>query len=94
MQYSVLQMRFTVAQTITTSIRLPVQLRKQLEMVSRLKNEGKNGMIIEALKNYFQKFEKLDLVQEARRQSLLASKNDKDGSLPWEDNLDIDDWKR
>lgn len=83
-----------MSQTITTSIRLPVQLRKQLERFSCLKNEGKNGVIIEALKNYFQKFEKLDLVQEAKRQSLLASKNDKDGSLPWEDNLDIDDWKR
>lgn len=82
-----------MAQAVTTSIRLPVSLRKQLEKVSRLKNEGKNSVIIEALINYFKKMEKMGLIKEARRQSLLASKKDKEDPSLWEENLDLDDWK-
>lgn len=82
-----------MAQAVTTSIRLPVSLRRQLEKVSRLKNEGKNFVIIEALIGYFKQIEKAKLIKEARRQSLLASKKNEGDVAIWEENLDFEDWK-
>ncbi len=82
-----------MSQSITTSIRLPANIRKQLEKVSRLQNEGKNNVIVTALKSYFEKLNRERLSKDARSQSLLASKKDGDDTSLWEKNLDLDDWK-
>ena len=82
-----------MAHGITTSVRLPVGARKQLERVSRKFNKGKNGIIIEALNDYFHKMRRIALEKEAKTQSLLASGQDIADSAAWEENLDFDDWK-
>lgn len=84
---------FFMSQAITTSIRLPYQVRKRLERVSHRFNKGKNGIILDALKDYFQKIEAASFKEEAKRQSLLASRKDREEASIWEDNLDIEDWK-
>lgn len=78
-------------QSATTSIRLPVDIRKQLERASRRAGSGRNSIVIAALKDYLQKLNSDDLAREARRQSLLATENS-EASL-WEANLDLEDWK-
>lgn len=82
-----------MTQAITTSIRLPQQIRRELERVSHRLHKGKNGVILDALRDYFDKIEKTSLKQEARRQSVLASNGDQKESFLWEENADFDDWK-
>jgi len=80
-----------MSQAITTSIRLPVDLRKKLDQVSRKTEKGKNGIIVEALKDYFEKIQIFSLQSEARKQSLLASRQSNPETLLWEKNIDWED---
>lgn len=82
-----------MTQAITTSIRLPSQVRKRLERVSHKLSRGKNGVILDALEDYFAKIEAVPFKEEAKRQSLLASGKDKEEAPIWENNLDFEDWK-
>lgn len=75
---------------ITTSIRLPPDLRHQLDSVSRTLHRGKNWIITKALEEYLEKLNQNVLIEEAHRQSLLASKNDENGD--WEQNTDTTGW--
>ena len=82
-----------MASSITTSIRLSHELREALDQAARHLRRGRNSLITEALRTYLTSLRRQDLVDEARRQSLLASTRDV-GKHPgdWEDSMDEADW--
>lgn len=75
---------------ITTSIRLTPETRRELELASRFLNRGKNWIVNEALQTYLARLS--SLMQEAKRQSLLASKNAHAETDLWEQNADTQGW--
>lgn len=79
-------------QGITTSIRLPIKLREKLDKVSHALHRGKNWIITKALEEYLSKLNQSNLVEEARRQSILASRKDKKKDHSWENNADTSGW--
>ncbi len=76
----------------TTSIRLPANLRSELENASVKLHRGKNWLIIRALENYLNSLKKSSLKAEARRQSLLVSEASDDSEI-WSQNTDTSDWQ-
>lgn len=81
-----------MAHTVTTSIRLPPNIRNELEMTSHKLHRGKNWIIIKALEMYLAKVNLMTLKEEARCQSILASGADTKESEDWENNTDISGW--
>lgn len=82
-----------MARTIITSLRLSPDLKAQLEQAAQTLHRGKNWIIVQALQDYLTKVGDRFLIEEARRQSLIASKHTCKEIAVWEDNLDLDDWK-
>jgi len=80
-----------MSQGVTTSIRLSNELRSHLEKVAQSVHRGKNWIITKALEEYLDKIEKNSLLEEARRQSLLASQSDQKMD-DWEQNTDTSGW--
>ena len=81
-----------MTKSITTSIRLEVGLSKKLEKVAHDLHRGKNWLISEALRIYLEQLENQNLNLEARKQSLLASKQKNLDSDLWEVNSDDEGW--
>ena len=77
---------------ITTSIRLEASLSEKLKRVAHNIRRGKNWIISEAVRRYLEQLESSDLVQEARRQSLLISKEKSLDKDIWEINSDHEGW--
>ena len=77
---------------ITTSIRLELSLSKRLEKAAHNLHRGKNWLISEAVRKYLEQLENPNLVQEARKQSLLASKQKNKDTDLWEINSDQEGW--
>jgi predicted DNA-binding protein len=77
---------------ITTSIRLELSLSKRLEKAAHNLHRGKNWLISEAVCKYLEQLENPNLVQEARKQSLLASKQKNKDTDLWEINSDQEGW--
>ncbi|WP_341789686.1 hypothetical protein [Rickettsia endosymbiont of Polydrusus tereticollis] len=83
-----------MTKSITTSIRLEVDLSKKLEKAALDLHRRKNWVISEAIRIYLKQLENSNLVGEARRQSLLVSRQknlDPDADL-WEINSDQERW--
>ena len=78
---------------VTTSIRLEVSLSEKLEKAAHNLHRGKNWLISEAVRRYLEQLENPNLIQEARKQSLLVSSKQKnqDADL-WETNSDQEGW--
>lgn len=74
----------------TISIRLPAELRDQLEKASHALHRGKNWIIKEAVQEYLVKHGHATLAEEARRQSILASQSEAD--KPWDEDVDTSGW--
>ena len=81
-----------MTKSVTTSIRLEVSLSKKLEKVAHDLHRGKNWLISEALRIYLEQLENQNLNLEARKQSLLASKQKNLDSDLWEVNSDDEGW--
>jgi predicted DNA-binding protein len=81
-----------MAKAITTSIRLEPDLREKLEKAAHNLHRGKNWLISEALRRYLEQLESSGLAQEARRQSLLASKFHHTDWELWEADAEHEDW--
>lgn len=81
-----------MTKSITTSIRLESSLNKKLEKASHNLHRGKNWLISEAVRMYLEQLENPNLVQEARKQSLLVSKLKNLDSDLWEVNSDQTGW--
>ena len=58
----------------TSSFRVPDELRLRLENAARRMNQGKNWIINRALEDFLNRHAREGLCEEARRQSLLASR--------------------
>ncbi|MBV8801564.1 MAG: hypothetical protein JO131_01115 [Gammaproteobacteria bacterium] len=80
-----------MTKSTTTSVRLPSQLVDQLEYASSSLHRGKNWIIVKALEEYLKHFNQETLQQEAKRQSLLANKEDQVHSA-WDEDADISGW--
>lgn len=81
-----------MAQGTTTSIRLPPHLREELEKATHKLHRGKNWIIMKALEAYLIELKQGNLAKEARRQSILATRADKQEENLWEDNSDTSGW--
>lgn len=80
-----------MASSITTSIRLPADLRRELDRVAKRQHRGRNWLIVEAIKAYFKRTNSDDLANEAKRQSVLACKNPHPEDRVWENEIDWED---
>jgi predicted DNA-binding protein len=78
--------------SVTTSIRLELSLSRKLEKVAHNLHRGKNWLISEAVRRYLEQLENTTLVQEARKQSLLVSKQKNMDYDIWETNSDSEEW--
>jgi predicted DNA-binding protein len=87
-------MGVSMAKGMTTSIRLTPELRQQLDYLSHFLHRGKNWIIIQALKEFMNKNNYTFLLEEAKRQSLLASQCEiNEDEKIWEENIDETGWK-
>jgi predicted DNA-binding protein len=77
---------------VTISIRLPLNLRDELELTSHKLHRGKNWITIKALEAYLSKVNLSTFAEEARRQSKLASSSDTKESTGWVYNSDTSGW--
>jgi predicted DNA-binding protein len=78
--------------SVTTSIRLELSLSRKLEKAAQHLHRGKNWLISEAVRRYLEQLENTTLVQEARNQSLLVSKQKNMDYDIWETNSDSEGW--
>jgi predicted DNA-binding protein len=78
--------------SVTTSIRLELSLSRKLEKAAHNLHRGKNWLISEAVRRYLEQLENTTLVQEARNQSLLVSKQKNKDYDIWETNSDSEGW--
>lgn len=79
-----------MSDSVTTSLRLDARLRRALERRSRREGRGKSWIINRALENYLMDEKSSTLEDEARRQSLLASKS---LSGDWVEAGEFDQWR-
>ena len=79
--------------SITTSVRLPHPLRRDLERRARVSNRGKNWIIKEALEQYLYGSAQDELRREARRQSEIASRRTPRDAGWGERGGDTDGWQ-
>jgi len=72
----------------TTSIRLRPELRQKLDRAARRTGLGRNTIVVQALRKFLEPDFHASLAEEARRQSLAASRH-----LPdWERVAETDPW--
>jgi predicted transcriptional regulator len=62
--------------SVTTSVRLPLALRKRLERRAAALRCGRNRLIVAALEQFLEKEARAEYEAEARRQSILAARLD------------------
>jgi len=80
-----------MAKSITTSFRLPPELKEQLEHAAQAMHRGKNWIIIQALQSYLAQLDNQLLAKEAKRQSRLASRQHSAEDDDWEANIAINE---
>lgn len=76
---------------MTSSFRMSMELQRALSNAAERTGKGKNAIIIEALVKYLQAMERESLAAEARRQSELVSKNERDAD--WYGLADTSGWR-
>lgn len=80
--------------SVTTSIRLSARLAARLEQAAARLSREKDWIVANALEDYLGKLSGEELVQEARRQSLLASrKRPRKSEAFWASAADTSEWK-
>jgi len=83
-----------MARTSTTSIRLDETLASRLDDAAAKLHRRKNGIIVRAIEEYLERHTDDLLRDEARRQSLLASRYQADAETDdWETAHDQSDWQ-
>lgn len=76
---------------VAQDIRLPQDLLNELYLAEQLLNKDRNWIISRALREYLRKAKVRDLREEARKQSILASRSGYDEA--WEENMDANGWR-
>ena len=79
--------------SVTTSVRLPAELRNRLETTAARMRRGKNWVIVQALEAYLARNDQQSFIEEARRQSRRASETTPPEEQLWEDLHDTTDWR-
>ena len=74
-------------QSMTSSFRISKELNRRLSHTAQRCGKGKNAIIIEALSQYLSTVEREWLAAEARRQSGLVSRNEREHD--WYELADI-----
>jgi metal-responsive CopG/Arc/MetJ family transcriptional regulator len=75
--------------SITTSVRLPRDLKRRVDRKAISAGSGRNRVIIDALEMYLKEDDQATYETEARRQSQLATKLDHPDS-PWDEMIERD----
>jgi hypothetical protein len=68
-------------------------LRKSLEQAARRLKRGKNSIVVDALEEYLEKLNRSRFLEEARRQSILASASSNEDEDIWLEHADTAGWK-
>ena len=79
--------------SVTSSIRISAELRARLDEAARQLQSGKNRIIIQALEEYLDKVSRQRFLDDARRQSILASAAASDDDDLWLKHADTRGWK-
>lgn len=82
-----------IVRSTTTSFRVSNELRSRLDQAARRLNRGKNAIITLALEEYLDKFNRQRFLEEARRQSILASAATGQDEGQWSKHADTSGWK-
>ena len=69
------------------------ELRDRLEQAARRLKRGKNSIVIDALEEYLDKLNRSKFLEEARRQSILASRSPSGDEDVWLEHADTAGWK-
>jgi predicted transcriptional regulator len=69
------------------------ELRDRLEQAARRFKLGKNSIITQALEEYLEKLNRGKFLEEARRQSILASDSPNEDEEVWLEHADTTGWK-
>ena len=80
-----------MSDSVTTSIRLTPKLRRALELKAKKEKRGKNWIISRALESYLEHENQIDLIAEARRQSLIVAAQEE--ADDWAADADLGQWK-
>jgi predicted transcriptional regulator len=72
---------------------MPDELCDGLEQAARRLNRGKNSIITQALEEYLEKLNRSKFMEEARRQSILASTSSNEDENAWLEHADSTGWK-
>lgn len=72
---------------------MTIELRSRLEQAARRLKRGKNSIIVDALEEYLEKLNRARFLEEARRQSLLASDSPSADEEVWLEHADTSRWK-
>lgn len=81
--------------SMTTSIRLKAELRRDLDRMARREGRGLNWVIVRAAEEFLKRHGMSDLQEEARRQSLKAAQSEAgaDADTRWDEVADLQGWK-
>ena len=82
-----------VPKSVTSSFRMSESLRMRLEAAARHLGKRKNWVISRALEEYLAKTSRESLAEEARRQSLLASRATTADERFWMEQAGAEDWE-
>ncbi len=77
--------------SITSSFRISEELNRRLSDAAERCGNGKNAIIVEALSRYLVAIDRDWLATEARRQSELVSRNEREAG--WYEMADTSGWK-
>jgi predicted DNA-binding protein len=69
------------------------ELRDRLEKAARRLKRGKNSIVTQALEEYLEKLSRSKFLEEARRQSILASTSSNEDENVWLEHADSTGWK-
>ena len=77
--------------SVTSSFRMSKELQRGLSDAAERTGKGKNAIIVEALVKYLKAMERESLAEEARSQSELVSRNERDAD--WYGMADTSGWR-
>jgi predicted transcriptional regulator len=83
-------MMAAMSESVTTSVRLSPKLRQALERRAKKEKRGKNWIISRALEDYLGQEKRDSMIAEARRQSLIAARQNGED---WSGDADLAQWQ-
>lgn len=81
------------AKSVSTSIRIQARLAARLERAAARLSRGKSWVVARALEQYLAMPGSSKLIEQARRQSRLASRGRSRSDSFWADHGDLSGWK-